>query len=143
MAQREATAKLAAEACLSDSYRGQRCIDSMKDFLKTPSTRAELGFQFGKIVRKHQNHYVAAPFFKWALDKQPNAAWCSDEDLKMAVTAALGLPSDYEEATAGRSVAAGACWSALKDAIGSELQKEGTGYFRDNACAVLKAKGAL
>lgn len=147
MQARADTAKIAAEECLRESYRGQHCIDGMTDFLKTPNTTPEVAFEFGKIVRRHQNHYVAAPFFKWAIDRKSAAAksdaWCSDEDLNLAVKAALGLPPDYEGAAAGRSIAAGACWAGMKDSIRSTLEQDESGYFRDNACAVLKAKGAL
>jgi hypothetical protein len=143
MAKRGDAAKIAAEQCLRDSYRGKHCIDMMTDFLKTSNTGAEVGFAFGKITRKNQNHYVAVPFFKWALEQKKDAAWCGDEDLKLAVIAGLGLPADYDNAGGARSIAANTCFDALKADITKQLKESPEGYYRDNACAVLKAKGGL
>lgn len=143
MAKRGEAGKTASEICLRESYRGTRCIEMMKDFLKTDATSPDVGFAFGKIARKNQNHYVAVPFFKWALDKQTNAAMCGDEDLRMAVVAGLGLPPDYENAGGARAIATNKCWDGLAAAIKKELVESPGGYYRDNACAVLKAKGAL
>ena len=143
MAKRGEAAKVAAEQCLRDSYRGKHCIEMMTDFLKTSNTGADIGFAFGKITRRNQNHYVAVPFFKWALDQKKDAAWCGDEDLKMAVVAGLGLPPDYENASGARQIAANTCWDSLKADITKQLKESPEGYYRDNACAVLKAKGGL
>lgn len=143
MTKRGEAGKLAAERCLRDAYRGKHCVEMMKDFLKAPNTSADIGFAFGKIARKNQNHDVAVSFFKWALDKKKDAAMCTDEDLQLAVIAGLGLPSDYEDADGARRIAANACWESLKPGIQKELLANPTGYYRDNACAVLKAKGAL
>jgi hypothetical protein len=143
MAKRGDAAKLAAERCLRGSYRGQHCIDMMKDFLKTSNTGPDVGFEFGKITRRNQNHYVAVPFFKWALDQKKDAAWCADDDLKLAVVAGLGLPPDSEEAAGARHIAASVCWDGLREGVRKQLQDSPDGYYRDNACAVLKAKGDL
>jgi hypothetical protein len=144
MTKRGEAGKKASENCLRDAYRGQHCVDMMKDFLKTSNTAPEVGFAFGKIARKTQNHYVAVPFFKWALDQKKDAAMCGDDDLRMAVVSGLGLPPDYENADGARHIAANVCWDNLKDAIRKELVEGGSsGYYRDNTCAVMKAKGAL
>jgi hypothetical protein len=143
MAKRGEAAKIAAERCLSRSYGGDHCIDMMKDFLKTSNSGAEVGFAFGKITRKNQNHYVAVPFFKWALEQKKDSAWCGDEDLKLAVIAGLGLPSSYENAAGARQIASQACWDSLKADVRKHLLESPEGYYRDNACAVLKAKGEL
>lgn len=142
MAKREEAGKKAADRCLQDAYRGDHCLDLMKDFLKTPGTSPEAGFAFGKITRLRQNHYVAVPFFKWALDQKKDAAMCGDEDLRLAVVAGLGLPPDYENAAGARHLAT-TCWEQLKPVVEKELTAEPSGYNRDNMCAVLKAKGAL
>lgn len=143
MAKRGEAGKNAADICLRDSHRGTRCIEMMKEFLKVEGTTPEVGFAFGKVTRKNQNHYVAVPFFKWALDKKADAAMCGDDDLKLAIVAGLGLPPDYENAQGARSVAANKCWDGLSAAIKKELAENQSSYYRDNACAVLKAKGAL
>lgn len=143
MTKRGEAGKTASEICLRESYRGQHCIDMMKDFLETSNTSPEVGFAFGKITRRNQNHYVAVPFFKWALDRKKDAAMCGDEDMKLAVIAGLGLPPDYENAAGARDIAANACWDSLRAEIEKALIDNPSGYYRDNACAVMKAKGAL
>ena len=142
MKKRGEAGKSASEICLRESYRGQHCIDMMKDFLKTWNTNADVGFAFGKITRKNQNHYVAVPFFKWALDQKKDATMCGDDDLKLAVVAGLGLPPDYENADGARKIS-DTCFDTLKPAIQKELIENASSYYRDNACAVLRAKGAL
>lgn len=143
MAKRADAGKAASSICLQNAYRGQHCIDMMKDFLKTPNTAPETGFAFGKIVRLNQNAYVAVPFFRWALDQKKEAGSCADEDLQLAVVAGLGLPPDYENAASSRHLAVGACWDQLRPAIQTELAANSGGYSKDNICAVFKAKGAL
>jgi hypothetical protein len=143
MNKRSEAGKKASEQCLRDSYRGQHCIEMMRDFLKTSNTSPETGMAFGKITRRNQNHYVAVPFFKWALDQKKDAAMCGDEDLQLAVVAGLGLPPDYENAVSSRKISADACWDQFKPVIEKKLVEEGSGYFLQNACAVMKQKGAL
>lgn len=153
MAKRGEAGKAASETCLQHAYRGQHCIDMMTEFLKTSNTSPDVGFAFGKIARKNQNHYVAVPFFKWALDQKKDAKeststttaaqMCGDEDLKLAVVAGLGLPPDYPNAGGARQIAANSCYDNLKAEIKKELVENGSGYYRDNACAVIKAKGDL
>lgn len=143
MAKRAEAAKVSSEQCLRGSYRGEHCIEEMQDFLKTPNTGADLGFEFGKITRRVMNHYVAVPFFKWAAEQKKDASYCADEDLKLATIAGLGLPADYENAAGARQLATDLCWDALKDAVRKELVEHPDGYYRDNACSVLSSKGAL
>lgn len=142
MGKRADAAKIASEQCLRSSYRGQRCIDEMQDFLKTPNTSPDVGLEFGKITRRIMNHYVAVPFFKWAVEQKKDASYCADEDLKLATIAGLGLPPDYDDAGGARQLAGTLCWDALKDAVKKELVEHPEGYYRDNACSVLASKGA-
>ena len=143
MKKRGEAAEAASDRCLHDSYRGQHCIEMMTKFLQTAGTSPEIGLAFGKVTRKNQNHYVAVPFFKWALDAKKDASFCKDEDLKMAVIAGMGLPPEYDNAIDSRAITSGACWDSLKSELTTELIKNSTGYYRDNTCAVLKAKGEL
>lgn len=143
MNKRTEAAKVASDKCLKDSYRGARCIEQMKDFLQTTGTAADVGFQFGKITRHNMNHYVAVPFFKWSFDQKKDAAWCSDEDLHLAIVAGLGLPPEEKSAADARAIASDPCFDALKADMTKALVESPTGYVRDNTCAVLKAKGAL
>lgn len=143
MSKRGEAGKKAASECLREAWRGEHCLDMMNTFLSTPGTSADVGFAFGKIARLNQNHYVAVPFFKWALEKKKDAAMCGDEDLSLAVVAGLGLPPDYENAAGARKIATEMCWDALKPAVEKKVLEDGSSYFIDNACAVLAAKGAL
>jgi hypothetical protein len=144
MSKRGEAGKAAAARCLERASVGQHCIDGMKAFLEGPNTGADVGFAFGKIARKNQNAYVAVPFFDWSLNKKTDPASCSDEDLSLAVVAGLGLPPEDANAGGARHLAVGACWERLHPAIAQGLQDPSAGsYYRDNACAVLKQKGAL
>jgi hypothetical protein len=69
---------------------------------------------------------------------------CLDEDLRLAVIAGLGLPSDYENAKLSKKIAFESCWAALSDHVAGEFHKESKGsYFFENTCAELKAKKML
>jgi hypothetical protein len=67
---------------------------------------------------------------------------CKDGDLQLAVLSGLGLPSDTIGAKDSREIAS-TCWDSMKDSVRKHLQDHKTGYFRDNACAILKAKGEV
>ena len=142
LSQRADLGQVAAEECFRSSYGGGRCVELMRDFLTPPEPPPEIAFAFGKLTRKHQNHYIAVPFFKWAIERKPEASWCADNDLRLAVLAGLGLPPDDEGAVGARQISGGVCWTALSDDLEQELRAEPQGYYRDNACAVLRAKGA-
>lgn len=148
MSKRNDAAKVAADRCLKDAHRGrqgQRCIESMQEFLRVPGTSPDMGFQLGKVVRSNMNAYVAIPFFKWSFDqvKDKDATWCADEDLRLAIVGGLGLPTDYDDAATARSIAKDRCWTQLKPDATNALVESPTGYVRDNTCAVMKAKGEL
>jgi hypothetical protein len=53
-----------------------------------------------------------------------------------------GLPPDDEGAVGARQITGGVCWEALSGQVEQELRAQPQGYYRDNACAVLRAKGA-
>lgn len=143
LSQRADLGQLAAEECFRSSYGGGRCVELMRAFLSPPEPAPEVAFAFGKLTRKNQNHYIAVPFFKWAFERKPEAFWCRDDDLRMAVLAGLGLPPDDEGAVGARQITGGVCWATLSGQIEEELRTQPQGYYRDNACAVLRAKGAV
>jgi hypothetical protein len=143
LSQRAGLGKLAAEECFRSSYGGGRCVELMRDFLLPPEPAPEVAFAFGKLTRKNQNHYIAVPFFKWAFERKPEASWCRDDDLRMAVLAGLGLPPDDEGAVGARQITGGVCWATLSGQVEEELRTQSQGYYRDNVCAVLRAKGAV
>jgi hypothetical protein len=145
VAKRAEAGKRGTELCLrNERYRwAQTCIDGMKYVLKVTNADADVGFAFGKMTCKNRNHDEAVPFFKWALDQKKDAAMCGDEDLASAVLAGLGLHPNDENAGGARTIAANACWDSLKVQIEKRLIEDASSDYRDNACAVMKAKGAL
>jgi len=57
---------------------------------------------------------------------------------------ALGCPSLGSGCDpSARQIAGGICWLAMRESLSTTLVKEPTGYYRDNACAVLKEKAGL
>ena len=50
---------------------------------------------------------------------------------------------EYENAIDSRAITSTTCWDALKSDLKAELVKNSGSYYRDNTCAVLKAKGEL
>jgi hypothetical protein len=142
LSQRADLGQVAAEECFRSSYGGNRCVELMRNFLLAPEPAPEIAFAFGKLTRKNQNHYIAVPFFKWAFERKSDASWCADDDLRLAVLAGLGLPPDDESAAGARQISGGVCWNALSDDLKKGLRAQPQGYYRDNTCAVLRAKGA-
>ena len=96
--------------------------------------------EIGKLVAHHQFAYFAVPFFAPAVDLEPKKA-CATEELQRAVIAALGLPADDSKVAIAARIATGACATQLRPALVKGLAD--SGYFKDNACAALKAKNAL
>lgn len=142
MQKRLEAATPAFKECFAKSYRGTQCVKAAQEFVNTGDS-PDAAFAVAKIVRGGQNHHVAIPFFEKGLEgRQAGAAECGDEDLKLSVVSALALPPDYDNAKVGRKVASGVCFDKLKPAIESEF-KDGSSYYTDNACSVLKAKNAL
>jgi hypothetical protein len=131
------------EACFAASYTLEECLQHAMKFIDADGGNADLAFRMSKLVRKSGNAYNAVPYFKKALAGKPSAAMCKDEDVKLAVVAGLGLPTDYDGAKGAREISVGACWDALKKPIIEAFIAEPSGYTHDNGCAVLKAKSAL
>jgi hypothetical protein len=129
--------------CFEATYSGEECVSMALDFVRVAGTDAKTSLAVAKIVRRNQNPYVAVPFFRIALDGQDRAA-CGDDDLELATTAGLGLPPDYDGAKASRDIAQNVCFDELQAPIVAKLTgDDGGGYFKDNACAVLRAKGVV
>lgn len=145
MAKRTEAAKASGEQCLSAAWSGDHCLDRMREFLQVPNTAAESGFELAKVVRRNQFAYVAVPFFRWAIDKKSKSqsTFCKDSDLQQAIVAGLGLPPDYDNAQGARAIASGDCFDSLVSAVKKGFADGKSSYYRDNACAVLKAKNAL
>lgn len=144
MDKRLEVSKTAFKDCFAQSYRGARCVKAAQEFVATGENNPDSSFAIAKVVRLGQNAQVAIPFFQKGLEgRKTGDASCADEDLKLSVISALALPSDYDNAKIGRAVATGACFDKLRPAIEAELKDSSTGYYPENACAVLKSKNAL
>lgn len=129
--------------CFELSYSGEECVGMALDFVKVAGTDAKAKLAIAKIVSRNQNRYVAMPFFGAALAGSDNSA-CKDADFVLTTTAALGLPPEYDNAKAAREIAADVCFAELEKPIVDELTgSDGGGYYKDNACAVLRKKGAV
>jgi hypothetical protein len=126
--------------CYEGSWHGGDCTELMTRFVDGDPGNVELAMSGGKLIRRNQFHYNATPMFVRAVawGKKKKATLCKDADLSMAVIAGLGLPTDYDLAKDARSLA-DTCFDELKKTIVAELKPEG--YYQDNACTVLKAKG--
>jgi hypothetical protein len=143
MDKRLEVSKVAFKECFAQSYRGARCLKAAQEFVATGENNPDSAFAIAKIVRLGQNSHVAIPFFQKGVDgRKAGDAACADEDLKISVLSALALPTDYDNAKVGRTVAAGVCFDNLRPAIEGEL-KGSSGAYAENACSVLKAKNAL
>ncbi len=131
------------QKCFELTYSGEECVGMAMEFVKVAGTDAGEKLAVAKIVSRNQNKYVAVPFFGVAL-KDADKSACKDEDLLATTTAGLGLPPDYDNAKGARDIAQNVCFAELEKPIVDELTKSDTsGFYRDNACAVLREKGVV
>ena len=87
------------------SYGLDNCVKLALRFVDNSNGDRVLALKVAKVARKSMNAYSAVPFFKRALGPKDTAA-CKDEDLKLAVVAGLGLPTDYPNATESKAIMA-------------------------------------
>lgn len=130
------------DRCFEMSYSGEECVSMARDFIAVAGTDAATKLAIAKVVRRNQQSQFAVPFFRAAV-RGAEASACGDEDLALAVTAGLALPPDYPEAQGAREVAQDACFAQLRPTLVETLARDDSSYFRDNTCAVLRAKGAV
>lgn len=123
--------------CFDRSYDVSDCKTFAIKFIDDDASNGKLALAMAKVARKGMNAYGAAPLFKRAVSATKATA-CKDADLSLAVIAALGLPTDYDDYADGKSVA-DTCFGELKPTILKELVGA-SGYYKDNACALLTAK---
>lgn len=138
--QKERTVKVTSLADFSkcnDEVDAQACLEGLKVYIKAHPAES---FKAGKLVRLNFTHWVALPFFTQALGSKPTPEQCKDDDVRMAVTSGLALPSDDPSAKAATKLASSTCWEQLQGALVTELA-DGGAYYRDNTCPLLKAKG--
>jgi hypothetical protein len=142
MAKRGEAGRHMFSKCFAHTYTGEECVSMALDFVRLPGTDAATKLAVAKIVGSNQNPYVAVPFFRTAIDDDRGA--CKDAAFETAATAGLGLPPDYPVAKTSRDLAQNVCFAELRAPIVEKLTgTDGGGYFADNACAVLRAKGEV
>lgn len=130
-------------SCFKQSWSGGECLELLAGFVDQDPKNLDLQLKAAKLVRLNQFHYVAVPFFVRAVDEK-DAKACLDEDLRLAVIAGLGLPSDYDNAKGAKKLAFEMCWSALSDHVAGEFHKNSKGsYYFTNTCKELKEKKML
>jgi hypothetical protein len=129
--------------CFQLTYSGEECVSMALQFVRVAGTDAKEKLAVAKVVSRNQNKYNAVPFFRVALTGEDRSA-CKDDDLAATMTAGLGLPPDYDNAKEARDIAQNVCFAELEKPIVEELTTgDGSGYFRDNACSVLREKGVV
>ena len=139
MTKRAEVGKTALDRCFQRSDIGQGCLDNARDFIAVVPADRDLAAAVGRIVRLHQNHYAAVPFFRAAVTGTTGSAVCSDPGLKLAVMAGLGLEPENDLARQAREVAV-TCYGALRSDIHTATFATST-YTKANASAVVKTMG--
>jgi len=125
-------------ACFDASYDPGECRSFAIKFVDDDPSNGKLALAMAKVARKGMNAYNSAPLFKRAVAaNKSNATVCKDEDLRLSTIAALGLPKDDEQQVDGRGITS-SCWNDLRVPIVDALKKDDSGYYKDNACDVLK-----
>jgi hypothetical protein len=124
------------DECQSRDYAGSICHKALLAWVKKHPDDA---FQAGKLTRLHMNHYEALLFFKQAFAAKKGD--CKDKDVKLAVMAGLGLPSDDPLEKSAQDLAFGTCYGVLKDDLVGGLADGG--YYVSNACGPLRKRNAL
>lgn len=130
----------AAEQCFKGAWQGQECLDRLTHAVDRAKD-SQFAFDAAKVVMRNQNPYVAMPLFAKAIEGKSASARCQDEALQRCVVAALGLPSDDARVKDAQGVA-DTCFDKLKKGLLVGL-KDGSSYYRDNACPLLTKKKAL
>jgi hypothetical protein len=107
--------------CFERSWSGAYCVESALGFVGVEGTTVDVRLAIAKLVRRSQNAHVAAPFFEQALASGDTTA-CSDPDLALSMTAALGLPPRYDNAKMhGPSRSARASRAAPRNRKGADI----------------------
>lgn len=121
------------DLCQNKDYDGSWCHDAL---LRWVNTHPNDAFKAGKLTRRRMNYSAAVPFFAIAFDHK--AGDCKDEDVKMAVISALGLPGDATDMIAkAKSIVFKSCPNELTQAVADGLSDT------SNVCHELIAAGKL
>src|ERR1700735_5359469 len=76
-------------SCQGYDDTGNMCQDALKRWVRAHPADA---FKAGKMTRRIMNSWVAVPFFAQAFDDKVGD--CKDEDVKLSIVSAFGLPAD-------------------------------------------------
>jgi hypothetical protein len=149
MAMRSAIGVESMDSCFAQARWGgvNECIKILDSFLSSDKKNADAHMKAGKIVRLRTTpHASAAPYFLKAIvnqkDKKLRAEWCTDEDVKLAVSSAFANPSDWPQAKDARTLVFKHCYKQLGDTAYETFLDGGT-YEARNLCAPLKKKKKL
>lgn len=118
------------------------CRTAALKFVDADPTNGKLALAIAKLARLNMNSYSSVPFFKRALAANKGTAVCKDEDLSIAVIAALGLPYEDPLFVDARPIAGTTCWADLKKGILKELAANPNGYYKTNVCDLMRGKPA-
>lgn len=123
--------------CQKRDYSGDFCHDALVRWVKAHPQDA---FEAGKMSRKIMNAWVAIPFFSQAFESKKGD--CKDEDVGLAVAAAIDLPaSEKEYVQPAMKIGFDLCFNEMKNLIFEKATM--TSYAFSNACARLMEKGLL
>ncbi len=126
--------------CQSQSYSGEWCHAALKDWVKAHPGDA---FQAGKLTRRVMHHWTAVPFFAQALNgKAPKAGQCEDEDVRLSLASAFGLPSGdgYQPIIdQAKSIAFKSCSKQMSGYLESWVNNGS--YEKKNLCTDLAQRG--
>lgn len=135
--------KLASPAELArcvDAWGPEPCLQALHVYVKA---RPDQAFEAGRVATKAFAHWAAIPFFDEALAAKAGAARCTDERLALAVTSALGQPTDSESGAIVESAARilrDRCWNELQGPLSKQLEKDDRGMLTQNTCRVFAQK---
>ena len=129
--------------CLDATNGGKACRDDLERFVHVAPASAELARGAAYLIGTKFNRQAASLFLMPGLDAPGGEALCSDSELESYVIAGLGLPPDYREAKAARTVAE-RCWESLKAAIVANVARETpASYYLKNTCSSLLQHNSL
>jgi hypothetical protein len=125
------------DKCVLDLSETPACLDALRRYA---SKRPNDAFQAGKRARMHYQPLTALPFFEIAFRKKATDAQCGDEDVLLAITAALAQPAAPPASVeAAKDIAVNKCWDELQESL-IEAAGQAEGDLKTNLCLLLSAK---
>jgi hypothetical protein len=122
------------QACFGNSYGVEQCVKVAMRFIDNSGDKA-LTLKVAKLARRSMNAYGAVPFFEKAIAADKTA--CKDEDARLAITAGLGLPEDYDNAKKAKTLMT-TCFADIKDDVLKAFEADSNGgYTQRNTCEIL------